>query len=189
MSRSEAKKPLVAPIVRNLAEIAIIAAWWYFCLSLVLGQYCSERTLSIIIVAGTFAKTAFFGTENLQQLWLAARKNVSHHQFLIWMGINMFQMILSFAFDFHCLYKLDSGSFAGIASNIDPNEALFDCFYLSTLNFSIFGYSDIIPQTVPAKLVNLTEVLIAFVTVIFMLSDFMSLRDSLAKQGQVNEKP
>ena len=29
-------------------------------------------------------------------------------------------------------------------------EALFDFVYLSTLNFSFFGYSDILPQTVPA---------------------------------------
>ena len=52
-------------------------------------------------------------------------------------------------------------------------------FYLSTLNFSFFGYSDILPETVAAKIVNLSEIVLAFVTVIVMLSDFISLKESL----------
>ena len=95
------------------------------------------------------------------------------------MGVNMSQMILSFAFDFHLLFCNDSTCFAGITKNVSQAEALFDFFYLSTLNFSFFGYSDILPQTVPAKIINLTEIVLAFITVIFLLSDFISLKESL----------
>mgnify|MGYP002778382240 CR=1 FL=1 len=52
-------------------------------------------------------------------------------------------------------------------------------FYFSVLNFSFFGYGDITPQTIPAKLATLTEIVLAFLTVIFILSDFISLKDSL----------
>jgi hypothetical protein len=47
------------------------------------------------------------------------------------------------------------------------------------LNFSFFGFGDVTPLTVPAKLVTMMEVLLAFFTVIFLLSDFVSLKDSL----------
>jgi hypothetical protein len=40
------------------------------------------------------------------------------------------------------------------------------------------------PQTVPAKLVTLMEVVLAFFTVIFLLSDFISLKDSLRRERQ-----
>jgi hypothetical protein len=100
------------------------------------------------------------------------------------MAINMTQMILSFALDFHLLYLLDANSFQGVAGDIASSEALFDFFYLSTLNFSFFGYSDILPQTVPAKILNITEILLAFITVIFLLSDFVSLKDSLRSSDQ-----
>ena len=60
---------------------------------------------------------------------------------------------------------------------------VFDvCRHPSTLNFSFFGYSEIMPQTVPAKIANLTEIVMAFVTVIFLLSDFISLKDSIRSQ-------
>jgi hypothetical protein len=36
-----------------------------------------------------------------------------------------------------------------------------------------------LPQTIPAKVANLTEIVLAFVTVIFLLSDFVSLKESL----------
>ncbi|XZE32205.1 ion channel [Pirellulaceae bacterium SH501] len=179
---SSAKTEPIIPVVRNTIEVAAILGWWWIALSLVSSNMLSESWMSLVIVVTCLLKTAFFGTENVVQLRTAARNNIPHHRFLIWMAINMGQMIMSFAFDFHCLYRLNADSFAGIASNIDPNEALFDCFYLSTLNFSFFGYSDILPQTVAAKIVNLTEILIAFVTVIFLLSDFMSLKESISQR-------
>jgi hypothetical protein len=126
-----------------------------------------------------FAKAVFFGRENLNQLYEAARSNLSHHHFLLLMAINMSQMILSFAFDFHLLHLIDRNSFTGIVETASFWEALFDFFYLSTLNFSFFGYSEILPQTVIAKCANLTEIVLAFITVIFLLSDFVSLKDSL----------
>jgi hypothetical protein len=60
----------------------------------------------------------------------------------------------------------------------------FDCCFYSVLNFSFFGFGDIMPQTVPAKLVTLMEVVLAFFTVIFLLSDFISLKDSLRRERQ-----
>jgi hypothetical protein len=165
--------------IRNTAEFAGIIALWLVSLYVVRNLQFNPTLFAWLVVFLCWCKTSFFGTENLIQLRYAAANNTSHHRFLMWMGINMAQMITSFAFDFHILYNIQTNSFAGIAKNIDPNEALFDCFYLSTLNFSFFGYSDILPQTVPAKVVNLTEILIAFVTVIFFLSDYISLKDSI----------
>ncbi len=96
----------------------------------------------------------------------------------------MTQMIMSFAFDFHLLYLQNIQCFTGVSETVSGGEALFDFFYLSTLNFSFFGYSDILPQTVPAKMINLTEIVLAFVTVIFLLSDFMSLKESINRTAR-----
>lgn len=35
---------------------------------------------------------------------------------------------------------------------------IFECVSFSTLNFTFFGYGDITPQTIPAKLMAITEV-------------------------------
>jgi hypothetical protein len=167
------------PVVRNVVEYAAIVVWWLMLLGLERSGWLSSTWQYVLVILGCWFKTGLFGAENLRQLFEAARSNLAHHRFLMLMGVNMTQMILSFAFDFHLLHSIYRGSFSGIAADVGQFEALFDFVYLSTLNFSFFGYSDILPQTVPAKLVNLTEIVLAFVTVIFLLSDFISLKESI----------
>ncbi len=171
------------PFSRNAVEYAAILVWWLFVLWFVAAGQIGVGLLTIVVMVGCWMKTALFGAENLKQLYEAAQCNLAHHRFLILMGINMSQMIMSFAFDFHLLYCIDNSCFTGVAKGVHPMEALFDFFYLSTLNFSFFGYSDILPQTVPAKIVDLTEIVLAFVTVIFLLSDFISLKDSIRNRN------
>lgn len=170
------------PVWRNVVEYSLIGLWWLAAMTLF--QWWPEPTLfwNIVVIVVCWLKSVFFGRENLTQLYDAARSNLSHHRFLLLMAINMTQMILSFALDFHLLYVLDPNCFAGVSPEIASAEALFDFFYLSTLNFSFFGYSDILPQTVPAKIINLTEIVLAFITVIFLLSDYVSLKESLRQR-------
>ncbi len=49
------------------------------------------------------------------------------------------------------------------------------------LVFMSFDYGDITPQTIPAKILTLTEITLAFVTVIFLLSDFISVKESIRR--------
>ena len=179
-----AKRPTAGfqiPVARNIVEFGLIIAWWLCVLWLVSQFETIGISASLLVILGCWVKSVFFGTENMNQLYDAARSDLSHHRFLLLMAINMIQMIISFEFDFHLLYTIDRHRFLGIDSQAPFGVALFDFFYLSTLNFSFFGYSEILPQTVVAKIVNLTEIVLAFVTVIFLLSDFVSLKESLRK--------
>ena len=99
---------------------------------------------------------------------------------MVLMLVNMSQIITSFGLDYHCLHTVNAESFSGIQSALTQPELVFEYLYFSVLNFTFFGYGDITPQTVPAKLLTMTEILLAFVTVIFLLSDFISLRESLS---------
>ncbi len=176
------------PIARNVAEYAGIVACWGALLALWSSGHVAAGTMSVIVVLVCWCKTGLFGVENLRQLFAAARTNQPHHRFMLLMGVNMSQMILAYAFDFHLLHTVNQASFTGIAVDGSQAEVLFDFVYLSTLNFSFFGYSDILPQTIPARIVNLTEIALAFVTVIFMLSDFISLKESL-RSGSRSDQP
>ena len=78
--------------------------------------------------------------------------------------------------------RVEQGSFSGFNAASDATRMFFDCFFYSVLNFSFFGFGDIMPQTIPARIVTLLEVVLAFFTVIFLLSDFISLKDSLRRE-------
>jgi hypothetical protein len=104
---------------------------------------------------------------------------LAYHRFMMLMLINMSQITLSFGLDYHCLHSIDAGSFSSINPTETMPEQIFDFTYFSILNFTFFGYGDIMPQSIPAKLLTITEVVLAFVTVIFLLSDFISLKESI----------
>ncbi len=53
---------------------------------------------------------------------------------------------------------------------------------------ALIGYGDIIPQTIPAKFLTMTEILVAFTTVIFLLSDFISLKESVARKKNLRQR-
>ncbi len=168
-------------VIRNLIEFAVLFLLWGGAQGLIASGWLGSGLLTAIIIALAWGKTAFFGAENLQELWYASRQRVAYHRFMVLMLVNMSQIITSFGLDYHCLHSVNAESFGGIQSALTQPELVFEYLYFSVLNFTFFGYGDITPQTVPAKLLTMTEILLAFVTVIFLLSDFISLRESLCE--------
>ena len=135
----------------------------------------------LVVAIAAFKTTYYFG-ETLWHLVQATADDLPYHRFLILMAYNMAEVTFSFAVDFFCLKLIDNESFAGMAPELGGAELLFECFYFSVLNFSFFGYGDITPAHIPAKLVMLMEVITAFSTVIFLLSDFVSMKESMRKK-------
>ena len=175
-------------IVRNTIEFAFILITWGLTLLLIQRNLWPGMAMSAIILI-SLSKTAFFGVENIRQLFEATRSNQPYHRFMMLMLVNMTQIILSFGFDYHCIYQVDKDCFSLNLVDPTPGETVFEFIYFSTLNFTFFGYGDVTPQTVPAKFVTMTEVLLAFVTVIFLLSDFISLKESLSGPAAKSASP
>ena len=169
-------------IKRNVAEFAvIIAVWWLFHMFFERGI---SRSVAVpLVLLTSFMKTAFFGIENIRQLMEATRNNLAYHRFMLLMLVNMSQIILSFGLDYHCLHQISPTCFSTSLANATFAETVFEFIYFSTLNFTFFGYGDVTPQSIPAKCITMSEILLAFVTVIFLLSDFISLKESLSKPG------
>ena len=170
--------------IRNTLEFAAIFALWWALGRAIDDSTFSPTTLAALIVAVAWAKTAFFGIENIRQLWRASAENMAYYKFLLLMLVNMWQIVVAFSLDFHLLYRLAVDSFAGVNPMLVDGALLFEFFYFSSLNFMFFGYGDVTPQSIPAKLLTLTEISLAFVTVIFLLSDFISLKESIGVKKQ-----
>lgn len=167
-------------IIRNAAEFLVIALIWQLALLTISSSGWSPFWLTVLVLTSAIAKTIFFGGENLRQLWMASVENTAYHRFMTLMLVNMSQIIVSFGFDYHCLFRINEASFNSVPEHLSGPELVFEFVYFSILNFTFFGYGDMTPATVPAKLLTVTEVILAFVTVIFLLSDFVSLRESLS---------
>ncbi len=146
---------------RNVIEYLVIVAVWFAAQWAIEHKIASSFLLTVGVLVLAWSKTAFFGLENIQQLLRASKDNMAYHRFMFLMLINMSQIVLAFGFDFHCLHTLDASSFSGINPDETLPEQVFDFVYFSTLNFTFFGYGDITPQTIAAKMLTITEIVLA----------------------------
>jgi predicted transcriptional regulator len=62
--------------------------------------------------------------------------------------------------------------------NSNP-RLLFEFLFFSLQQFTFFGYGNLLPSSVLAKILSMLELTISFLTVLFILSDFNSLKESL----------
>jgi hypothetical protein len=69
-----------------------------------------------------------------------------------------------------------------------PLSRFFEMLYFSVLGFTNFGYDRILPQSATAKFLIALELIMSFITIIFMLSDFISLKESLANSRKSKSK-
>jgi hypothetical protein len=143
----------------------------------------SQRSVLLVgLVAIAAVKTVYYFWETLGYLVDATVRDIPYHQFLVLMAFNMAEVTASYAVDYYCLHRIDPESFSGIDPSLNGIALMFECMYFSILNFSFFGYGDITPMHVPAKIVLLMEVVAAFSTVIFLLSDFISIKESMQRR-------
>jgi hypothetical protein len=98
------------------------------------------------------------------------------------MLLNISMIVFSFAVDFSCLHQVNPKSFVGIEPHLNFWETQFEFVYFSILNFSFFGYGQIMPTTIAAKIIIIFEVIISFLTIVFILSDFISLKESITER-------
>jgi len=174
------KEPgIAAQIIRQGGEVVVIVLVAAGLQSLWNGHWLGAQAFCLVVLLAAFAKTVFFFVENLQHILMATQDDMPYHRVLGLMGVNMAQITLAFALDYWCLETAEPASFSEINPEWNQAEQVFEFFFFSVLNFSFFGFGDVTPQTIPAKLVTMMEVLLGFFTVIFLLSDFVSLKDSL----------
>jgi hypothetical protein len=95
------------------------------------------------------------------------------------MLINVAVLIISFAVDFLCLYEISPSNFEGLPDNLTFGELFFEFIYFSMLGFNNLGFYDVIPKSLASKALVIMEIISYFSTIIFVLSDFISLKESI----------
>ena len=146
----------------------------------------------IIIPSIAFLKILFFIYQSYYIVIQVIEHNVLYHKFLGITTINIFFIVCSFAVDYFCIYQVNPLSFEGINPKFTTGEIIFEAFYFSVLNYTNFGYGAIIPLTIAAKSLVIMEDLVSFMTILYVLTDFVTLKQSIEESNilkKKNEKP
>jgi hypothetical protein len=107
--------------------------------------------------------------------------DLPYHRFLLFIAANVVLIVVSFSIDYLAVYHLDKTSFSGLEDTTNLVEEYFKLFYLSLLMFTNMGVANVVPIKIPAEILVMFEAIVSFVTLIFILSDYVTLRDSLRR--------
>lgn len=146
-------------------------------------EFFDDIVTKFLILGIVVFKSIFFFVESLRKILEATRNDVAYHNFLAFMAINIALIVLSFGVDFMCLYQVEPHSFNGVPEGLSFGRRFFEMVYFSLLNFSNFGFGDITPVSMFAKTIVTFEIIISFITIIFILSDFVSLKESFSNNN------
>lgn len=142
------------------------------------GQKTSTA-LIIIIFTGCLLKVGYIMIKCFRRIVSISHKEIPYHSFLGFIALNILLVVITFSLDYFFVFQLDPSSFSGLETASTPLERYFKLFYLSLLLFTNMGVANVVPVTISAESLVMMEAIVSFVTLIFMLSDYVTLRESL----------
>lgn len=145
-------------------------------------EIVNETLNTIFILSISISKTAFFIHQSLRKISEVINKNVAYFRFLIFMMVNILLIIVSYGVDFFCLHQVNPAHFSGVPALAGNTRLVFEFVYMSLLGFNNLGFYDVIPVSVAAKSLVMIEIIIYYFSIILILSDFISLRDSIIEE-------
>ncbi|HVD98909.1 MAG TPA: hypothetical protein VNB90_11950 [Cytophagaceae bacterium] len=142
----------------------------------------------VTVVIISIIKSIYFMIFNYKKIVEVSKKDLPYYEFLLFIGINVFLIIFSFAIDYSCLYWIEPTSFSNIPAGLSYPRIFFEFSYLSILSYTNFGYAEILAVSGYAKLLVIFEDVIAYSMTIFILADFVSLKESIRKRITLQSK-
>ena len=170
---------LRAIVTQHLVIIAL-GAVIFFIEHLEFANFFLEKLILIILAA---SKSIYFVAHSFRKIEEASVTNLTYNKFLIIIMTNILLIVVSFAVDYCCLQEIDPRSFSGFNKDQPIAGLAFDLGYFSILSFTSVAYGDIVPITKAAKVLTVMEVVVAYVTTIIIISNFVQIKESIEKDA------
>ena len=126
----------------------------------------------ILIVALALIKTIFIVRLTFIQLAKIIGESHQLTHVLTLFAVLIVLIILSFSADYLALYVLNSENFKS-ATSLEGSffKEFFEFTYFSLITFSSVGFGDIVPLTIPGKLLVIMEVFLSFLVLVFGIAN------------------
>lgn len=172
-----------------MRQLEILYATFIVILCLLVEYWVVKSNDSIlfsfsIIILCMILKIGYIITQSFKSIIGIVKKGTAYHQYLLYVSFIAIIITASYGSDFFALQLLAPDSFDGMEGITNEFEVFFKMFYLSLLLFTNLGVADISPASTYSEILVMSEGIIAFVSLIFMLSDFTSLRESFSKKDE-----
>lgn len=138
----------------------------------------NEILLSFI----SLLKAAYFIYFVFRTIKETAHKEFDFPEFMGFVVVSILLVILSFAFDYYCLFKINQQAFIGIIPKQNIITEFISFFYYSISVFTTAGFGDIKPNSTSAQVFVSTELMIAFFFTILVIANITHIRASFKEK-------
>lgn len=136
------------------------------------GVDSNSLFLPFLIVGLALVKTVFIVRLTFIQLSKIIGESHQLTHVLTLFAVLIVLIIVSFSADYLALYVLNSENFKS-ATSLEGSffKEFFEFTYFSLITFSSVGFGDIVPLTIPGKLLVIMEVFLSFLVLVFGIAN------------------
>ncbi len=135
----------------------------------------------VLLFALSIAKAAYFIFFVFQTIKETAHKEFYFHEFISFAVVSILLVIMSFAIDYYCLFRISADSFAGTIPKSNIVTEFISFIYYSISVFTTAGFGDIKPNSTNAQVFVSMELMIAFFFTILVIANISHIRSSFSK--------
>jgi uncharacterized membrane protein len=138
-------------------------------------------TNEILLFVLSIGKAAYFIFFVFQTIKETAHKEFHYQEFMSFVVVSIILVIVSFAIDYYCLFRIDPDSFAGNIPKENIVTEFIGFIYFSTSVFTTAGFGDIKPNSTNAQVIVSMELMIAFFFTILVIANISHIRSSYSR--------
>ncbi|ULQ51049.1 potassium channel family protein [Flavihumibacter fluvii] len=159
-----------------LIGILIFLLDWY-------NESGSVLNESILIIAGLL-KSLYFIRFTFNRIKETAHKEFIFSEFATFISFNIALIVLSFAIDFNCLFRIRETAFTGIIPTENIIKEFIGFLYFSASTFTTAGFGDIKPNDAITQLFVMAELFTGYFYTILVIANIMHIRNSIVRKSE-----
>lgn len=164
--------------LRHTLEFSLVIAAG---VGLFLLDYYEIANLAIgemILLGISLLKSAYFIRYVFERIKTTAHRDFLYSEFLSFIATSILLVVVSYAVDFYCLFRIDETAFSGVPLWAKILTEFINFFYYSISVFTTAGFGDIKPNSTTAQILVSTELMIAFFFTILFIANISHIRES-----------
>lgn len=147
-------------------------------------ELANPVTSEVLLFVLSLAKAAYFIFYVFQTIKVTAHKEFYFHEFMSFAVVSILLVIISFAIDYYCLFRISPGSFAGTIPKDNIVTEFISFIYYSISVFTTAGFGDIKPNSTSAQIFVSTELMVAFFFTILVIANISHIRSSFVEKNK-----
>lgn len=169
-------------ILKEAAPFLSVIALGLAIFLLDLFEFSSTGVRKGILVSLAIFKSGYFLWMLLSRLRRSAGQEFYFHHFARFIAINVFLVMLSFAVDYYCLFRIQPDDFKGLPENAGIGGEMLSFFYFSVSTFTTAGLGDIAPAGMAARAFVTLQLCIGWLCTVLIIGNVAHLRESFVRK-------